>query len=81
VYDRVVDPKAAAGAAVGEYGGFNNNVASVLVGPTPAALPVGVDFLGRPFSEPVLLKIAAAYEHATKLRHPPADFGPIAGEP
>jgi Asp-tRNA(Asn)/Glu-tRNA(Gln) amidotransferase A subunit family amidase len=81
VYDRIVDPKAPAGAAVGEYGGFNNNVPTVLVGPVPAVLPVGVDFLGRPFSEPTLLKIAGAYEHATKLRHAPPDFGPLPGEP
>ena len=81
VYDRIVDPEAPAGAAVGEYGGFNNNVPSKLVGPVPAVLPVGVDFLGVPFSEPKLLKIAGAYEHATKLRHAPPDFGPLAGEP
>ena len=47
----------------------------------PAKLPVGVDFLGRPFSEPTLLKIAAAYERATKHRRPPPGFGPVAGEP
>jgi Asp-tRNA(Asn)/Glu-tRNA(Gln) amidotransferase A subunit family amidase len=46
-----------------------------------AVLPVGVDFLGRPFSEPTLLAIAAAYEQATKHRHPPPDFGPLPGEP
>jgi Asp-tRNA(Asn)/Glu-tRNA(Gln) amidotransferase A subunit family amidase len=81
VYDRIVDPKAPPGAAVGESGGFTNNVATVLVGPVPAVLPVGVDFLGRPFSEPTLLRIASAYEQATKLRHAPPDFGPLAGEP
>jgi len=81
VYDRVVDPKAPADAAVGEYGGFNNNVPTVLVGPVAAVLPVGVDFLGRPFSEPTLLKIAGAYEHATKLRHAPPEFGALVGEP
>ena len=48
-----------------------------LVGPVPAKMPVGVDFLGRPFSEPTLLKIAAAYEQATKHRKPPPDFGPL----
>ena len=29
----------------------------------------------------LLFKIAAAYEAATKRRQPPADFGPLAGEP
>ena len=37
----------------------------------------GVDFLGRPFSEPVLLKIAAAYEKATHHRMAPPDFGAL----
>ena len=40
--------------------------------------PVGVYFLGRPFSEPVLLNIAAAYEAATHHRTPPPAFGPVA---
>jgi Asp-tRNA(Asn)/Glu-tRNA(Gln) amidotransferase A subunit family amidase len=43
-----------------------------------AKLPVGIDFLGRPFSEPTLLKIAAAYEAGTRHRKPPAEFGPLA---
>ena len=42
---------------------------------------VTIDFLGRAFSEPLLLKIAAAYEKATRHRKPPKDFGPVAGEP
>jgi Asp-tRNA(Asn)/Glu-tRNA(Gln) amidotransferase A subunit family amidase len=52
-----------------------------LVGPVAAALPVGVDFIARPFDEPMLFRIASAYEAATKHRRPPADFGPVAGEP
>ncbi len=52
-----------------------------LVGPIPARLPVGVDFVGRPFDEPVLFRIASAYEAATRHRTPPRDFGPLAGEP
>jgi Asp-tRNA(Asn)/Glu-tRNA(Gln) amidotransferase A subunit family amidase len=50
---------------------------SRLVGPVPAALPVGVDFIARPFDEPLLLRIASAYEAATTHRRPPADFGPL----
>jgi amidase len=48
-----------------------------LVGPVAAALPVGVDFIARPFDEPLLFRIAAAYEAATKHRRPPPEFGPV----
>ena len=48
-----------------------------LVGPVAAALPVGVDFIARPFDEPLLFRIASAYEAATKHRKPPADFGAV----
>jgi amidase len=34
-------------------------------------LPVGISFFGRAYSEPVLLKIAFAFEQATKHRKPP----------
>ena len=43
----------------------------------PAALPVGIDFLGLPFGEPTLFAIASAYEAATRHRTPPPDFGPL----
>jgi amidase len=52
-----------------------------LVGPISARLPVGVDFVGRPFDEPLLFRIGSAYEAATRHRTPPRDFGPLAGEP
>jgi amidase len=35
-------------------------------------LPVGISFFGRAWSEPMLLKLAYAYEQATKHRRPPA---------
>jgi amidase len=35
-------------------------------------LPVGVSFFGRAWSEPTLIKLAYAYEQATKHRRPPA---------
>jgi amidase len=35
-------------------------------------LPVGVSFFGRAWSEPALIKLAYAYEQATKHRKPPA---------
>jgi Asp-tRNA(Asn)/Glu-tRNA(Gln) amidotransferase A subunit family amidase len=65
--------------------GFTTNVwdrvadgnSTRLVGPVAAALPVGVDFIARPFDEPLLFRIASAYEAATKHRKPPADFGAV----
>ena len=35
-------------------------------------LPAGLQLLGRPWSEPTLLKLAYAYEQATHHRRPPA---------
>ena len=67
VFDRVRDPASADGTR--------------LVGPVPAKLPVGIDFLGRPFAEPMLLKIASAYEAATRHRRAPPAFGPLRKEP
>jgi amidase len=40
-------------------------------------LPVGVSFFGRAWSEPTLIKLAYAYEQATKHRRPPT-FAPTA---
>jgi len=51
-----------------------------LVGPVAAKIPVGVDFIARPFNEHVLFRIASAYEAATRNRKPPAEFGPLPGE-
>ncbi|HEV8416188.1 MAG TPA: amidase family protein [Bryobacteraceae bacterium] len=52
-----------------------------LVGPLKANLPVGVDFIARPFDEAMLFRIASAFEGATQHRKPPPDFGPVPGEP
>jgi amidase len=63
VYDRVRDSAAVGGTR--------------LTAPTPAALPLSVMFFGRPFGEPMLFRIASAYEEATHHRQPPVDFGPV----
>jgi len=34
-------------------------------------IPVGISFIGGAFSEPTLIKIAYAFEQATKYRKPP----------
>lgn len=44
----------------------------VPAGFTPDGLPVGVELLGRAWSEPQLIKLAYAYEQATRHRRPPA---------
>jgi Asp-tRNA(Asn)/Glu-tRNA(Gln) amidotransferase A subunit family amidase len=82
VYDYVRDPSAPVPPASTEGGGGNAPREGVrLTGPTAAKLPVGVDFMARPFAEPTLLRIASAYAAATKHRTPPPDFGPVPGEP
>lgn len=73
VWDRVRDPQAPKGE--------NGQPGTKLVGPVAATVPVGIDFVARPFAEPTLLRIASAYEAATKHRTPPPGFGPVPGEP
>jgi amidase len=34
-------------------------------------LPVGISFFGRAWSEPVLIRLAFAFEQATNIRRPP----------
>ena len=41
-------------------------------------LPVGISFFGRAWSEPILIRLAYAYEQASKLRKPP-QFLPTLG--
>ncbi len=59
----------------------DGNGGTRLVGPVKVALPVGVDFIARPFDEAILIRIASAFEASTRHRHPPSDFGPLPGEP
>jgi amidase len=66
VYDRVPDPESPDGTR--------------LVGPVAARLPVGVDFAARPFAEPTLIRIAAAFEKVAKHREPPPEFNGLAKE-
>ena len=44
---------------------------TVPAGFTSDGLPVGITFFGRPYSEPMVLKLAYAYEQATRHRVPP----------
>jgi Asp-tRNA(Asn)/Glu-tRNA(Gln) amidotransferase A subunit family amidase len=54
---------------------------TVPMGFTRGVFPAGVQFLGRPWSEPVLIKLAYAYEQATRHRRPPASVPPLPDEP
>ncbi len=52
--------------------------------PTPTAalgVPVGIEFLGRPWSEKLLIEIAYSYEQATNHRRPPPTMSPLLAVP
>jgi Asp-tRNA(Asn)/Glu-tRNA(Gln) amidotransferase A subunit family amidase len=70
-----------------EYGfGDNRPLSPVLgfpaltvpAGFTSEGLPVGLELLGRPFTEATLLRYAYAYEQATRHRRPPQTTPPLA---
>ena len=45
------------------------------------SLPVGLQVLGRAWSEPTLIKIVYGYEQATRHRRPPASTPPLPARP
>jgi amidase len=59
-------------AAITVPAGFSAATASA-----PIGVPVGIEFLGQPFSEPQLLKIAYSFEQATHARKPPQSTPPL----
>ncbi|OPY10056.1 MAG: Glutamyl-tRNA(Gln) amidotransferase subunit A [Syntrophaceae bacterium PtaB.Bin038] len=56
-------------------GGFTKHAGSA-----PFGVPVGVEFLGRPWTEGLLVEIGYAYEQGTKHRRPPPTAPRLAGE-
>ncbi|MGH7278993.1 MAG: amidase family protein, partial [Candidatus Rokuibacteriota bacterium] len=60
------------GAAIGAKAGYPSVI--VPAGYTADGAPVGVAFLGRAWSEPTLLRLAHAFERATRHRHPPPNL-------
>ncbi len=38
----------------------------------PIGVPIGMDIMGKPFDEATLIKVAYAFEQATKVRKPPS---------
>ncbi len=66
-----------AGATTWIASGLHWPAAVVPMGYTYEDLPSGLQIVGRPWSEPLLLGIAFAYEQATRHRKPPATTPPL----
>jgi amidase len=62
------------GAAIGAKAGYPSVI--VPAGYTADGAPVGLTFLGRAWSEPTLLRLAHAFESATRLRRAPPNVAP-----
>ena len=56
-------------------------VIAVPAGFTSDNLPAGITFMGRPYDEGTLIKLAYAYEQATHHRRPPSATPTLPGEP
>ncbi len=50
---------------------------SIPAGFTDDSLPVGIEFLGKPFDEPTLLELGYSFEQATTNRRPPETAPPL----
>jgi Asp-tRNA(Asn)/Glu-tRNA(Gln) amidotransferase A subunit family amidase len=46
----------------------------------PIGVPIGIEMVGREYSEDMLLKFAYAFEQAMKIRKPPVSTPPLPGE-
>lgn len=72
---KVGEPQADRNGIIGAVTGFPAiTVPAGFSSPTltaPIGVPIGIEFLGRPWSEPILLEIAYSYEQATHHRQPP----------
>ncbi len=72
--DRNVTP---AGTTTWIASGLHWPAAVVPMGYTYEELPSGLQIVGRPWTEPILIEIAYAYEQATRHRHPPSTVPPL----
>lgn len=66
------DPQRDRNGFLGAGSGFP--AITVPAGFTDDGIPVGIEFLARPFEEPTLLALAHAYERTTQHRRPPDAF-------
>ncbi|MGP1385293.1 MAG: amidase family protein [Thainema sp.] len=69
---------AGAGNRLSPFSGFP--AITVPAGFTEDGLPVGLEFLGRAYDEPTLLKLTYAFEQGTGFRRPPSTTPPLPGE-
>ncbi|HEY6766357.1 MAG TPA: amidase family protein [Candidatus Sulfotelmatobacter sp.] len=74
----IYDPVFVLSADKKRYLPTNNNTPTTL---PPPGLPFSIVFRAEPGKEDIILKIASAYEAASKRRVPPPQFGPLPGEP
>jgi Asp-tRNA(Asn)/Glu-tRNA(Gln) amidotransferase A subunit family amidase len=86
IYPTWTNPPAHLDKADEEYRGDNSQLvapatgmpaASVPMGYTADGLPAGLQILARRYDEPVIFRIAYAYEQWTRHRRPPPGFGPL----
>jgi amidase len=74
----VYDPTFTLSADKRRYVPTNNNTPTTLPAP---GMPFSLVFRAEPGKEDVILRVASAYEAASKRRVPPPAFGPLPGEP
>jgi Asp-tRNA(Asn)/Glu-tRNA(Gln) amidotransferase A subunit family amidase len=54
---------------------------TVPAGFTTDGVPVGIEFMARPYAEAMLFRLGYAYEQGTRHRKPPASTPVLRGEP
>jgi Asp-tRNA(Asn)/Glu-tRNA(Gln) amidotransferase A subunit family amidase len=82
--DVLTNPNALDGYILGNRplaAGLGFPAMTVPAGFTSDNLPVGLEFMGRPFAEGTLLKLGFAYEQGTLKRKPPTSTPTLPGEP
>ena len=85
----VIAPDVMTKPAIDDRLGNNRRLSSILgfpaitvpAGFTADGLPVGIEFMARPFAEAMLFKLSYAYEQGTHHRSPPASTPRLDGEP
>ncbi|MGH8613141.1 MAG: hypothetical protein ACREYF_14270, partial [Gammaproteobacteria bacterium] len=83
--DVMTNPNVKDGFGTGSNRGLSPSLGfpsvTVPAGFTVDNLPVGLEFMARPFAESTLFRLASAYEHGTHNRRPPPKMPALQGEP